>query len=257
MKSTLLPILLAGALLGNDALFDAARKGDASAVKAALDGGADVNATWRYGQTALFIAAFRGHAEVAQLLLERGANAKVKDSFYGMTALGAAADKGNAELVRLLLDKGAEVDERFLIATAASERTPILKELLSKTWPAESLTKALAAAEAKQRSAAVEALKAAGAKPRPVVAVSPERLAAFAGTYKGSSEMVVQPADGHLRISMGGQTFVCLALDESTWEPAEYPGMYKVVFVSTGDKTGDLELHAGGKVERFAKVEGK
>src|SRR3712207_9064168 len=93
MTLTLLLVFLAGTLLGNDALFDAARKGDVAAVKAALDGGADVNATWRYDQTALFIAAFRGHAEGARILLERGAKPDVKASFYGMTAIGAAADK--------------------------------------------------------------------------------------------------------------------------------------------------------------------
>jgi hypothetical protein len=160
--------------------------------------------------------------------------------------------------VALLLSKGAEFDERGLIAMAASEHTGVLKALLTKPWPAESLTKALTAAEAKQRTASVEALRAAGAKPRPVVAVSPETLAGYVGTYKGSSEMVVQPAsDGKLRISTGGQTFVCHALDEAAWEPAEYPGMYKVVFVSTDGKTSALELHAGGKVERFARVEAK
>jgi hypothetical protein len=33
--------------------------------------------------------------------------------------------------------------------------------------------------------------------------------------------------------------------------------MYKVVFVSTDGKTSALELHAGGKVERFARSEAK
>jgi hypothetical protein len=257
MRSTVPLVLLAGALLGNDALFDAARKGDVAAAKTALDGGADVNEAWRYDQTALFIAAFRGHTEVARLLLERGAKPNVKDSFYGMTAVGAAADKGNAELVALLLSKGAEIDERGLIAMAASEHTNVLKALLAKTWPAESLTKALTVAEAKQRTASIEVLKGAGAKPRPTVTVSPETLARYVGTYKGSSEMVVQPADGKLRISTGGQAFLCHAIDEATWEPAEYPGMYKVVFVSSDGKTSALELHAGGKVERYARVEAK
>ena len=255
--ATVLIVLLAGALLGNDALFDATRKGDLAAVKTALDGGADVNAKWRYDQTALFIAAFRGHTDVAKLLLERGANPTVKDSFYGMTAVAAAADKGNAEIVALLLSKGAEIEEQGLIATAASEHTNVLKALLTKTWSAASLSSALAAAQAKQRTASVEVLKAAGAKPRPVFTVSPEKLAGYAGTYKGPSEIVVQPADGKIRIVAGGQTILCHALDEATWEPSEYPGAYKVVFVSSDGKTSALELHAGGKVERFARVEGK
>jgi len=44
----------------NDQLFEAVRKGDAAAVTALLDKGADVNAKFRYGATALFKAAERG-----------------------------------------------------------------------------------------------------------------------------------------------------------------------------------------------------
>ena len=47
----------------NDQLWEAARSGDAAAVTALLDKGADVNARFRYGTTALFKAAERGHIE--------------------------------------------------------------------------------------------------------------------------------------------------------------------------------------------------
>jgi ankyrin repeat protein len=114
----LVTLLLATAIFASasDELFHAARKGDAAAVKVALDKGAAVDAKWRYDQTALFIAAFRGHAEVVKLLLERGAKADVKDSFYGMTAVGAAGQKGHAEIVAMLLDKGATADDQLLRA---------------------------------------------------------------------------------------------------------------------------------------------
>src|SRR3712207_2495053 len=71
----------------NEKLWEAARSGDAAAVRALLERGADVNARFRYGQTALFKAAERGHVEVVKLLLERGADPNVKDTFYGETAL--------------------------------------------------------------------------------------------------------------------------------------------------------------------------
>jgi len=71
----------------NDQLFEAVRKGDAAAVTAALDKGADVNAKFRYGATALFKAAERGHTEVAKVLIDRGADVNVKDTFYGATAM--------------------------------------------------------------------------------------------------------------------------------------------------------------------------
>ena len=58
----------------NDQLWEAARKGDAAAVTALLDKGADVNAKFRYGTTALFKAAERGNTEVVKVLLARGAD---------------------------------------------------------------------------------------------------------------------------------------------------------------------------------------
>src|SRR5213592_1321904 len=70
-----------------DALSEAARKGDAAAVKTLLDAGVDVNTKYRYNRTALSYAADRGHVAVVKLLLERGADVNVKDTFYGATAL--------------------------------------------------------------------------------------------------------------------------------------------------------------------------
>ena len=70
-----------------DALSEAARKGDAAAVKKLLDEGVDVNTKFRYNRTALSFAADRGHVEVVKLLLERGADVNAKDTFYNATAL--------------------------------------------------------------------------------------------------------------------------------------------------------------------------
>ena len=84
----------------NDQLFEAVRKGDAAAVTAALDKGADVNAKFRYGTTALFKAAERGNAEVTKMLLDRGADVKVKDTFYGATAMTWALDNDHVAVVR-------------------------------------------------------------------------------------------------------------------------------------------------------------
>src|SRR5687768_2629188 len=91
----------------NDQMFEAVRKGDAAAVTALLDKGADVNAKFRYGQTALFKAAERGHAAVVKVLLDRGADVTVKDTFYGATAMTWATSNGHMEVVRLLFEKNA------------------------------------------------------------------------------------------------------------------------------------------------------
>jgi ankyrin repeat protein len=92
----------------NDQLFEAARKGDAAAVTALLDRGAEVNAKFRYGTTALFKAAERGNTEVVKVLLTRGADVSVKDTFYGATAMTWALDNDHVEVVRVLLEKSAD-----------------------------------------------------------------------------------------------------------------------------------------------------
>src|SRR4051794_7371955 len=70
-----------------DALGEAARKGDAAAVKKLLDEGVDANTKFRYDRTALSFAADRGHVDVVKVLLDRGADANIKDTFYGATPL--------------------------------------------------------------------------------------------------------------------------------------------------------------------------
>ena len=95
-----------------DALSEAARKGDAVAVKKLLDDGVDVNTKFRYDRTALSFAADRGHIDVVKVLLDRGADVAVKDTFYGATALtwavSPAMDRkpAHTEVVRLLLAHG-------------------------------------------------------------------------------------------------------------------------------------------------------
>src|SRR4029079_15193882 len=74
----------------NDQLYEAVRKGDAAAVTALLDKGADVNAKFRYGTTVLFKAAERGNAEVTKVLLDRGVVINVEDTFYHATAMSWA-----------------------------------------------------------------------------------------------------------------------------------------------------------------------
>ena len=99
----------------NDQLFEAVRKGDAAAVTALLDRGADVNAKFRYGATALFKAAERGNAEVAKVLIDRGADVKVKDTFYSATAMTWALDGNHVNVVRLLLEKDGDEAENVLM----------------------------------------------------------------------------------------------------------------------------------------------
>src|SRR6266700_1464214 len=111
-----------------DALSDAARKGDAAAVKKLIDDGIDVNTRFRYDRTALSFAADRGHADVVKLLLDRGADSTIKDTFYGATALTWAVSPAmdrtpkHTEVVRLLLAHGGIAADALSDALAAARR---------------------------------------------------------------------------------------------------------------------------------------
>ena len=95
-----------GSAAQTEAMADAARKGDAAAVKKLLDEGVDVNTKFRYGTTALSFACDRGHLDVVKLLLDRGADVNARDTFYNATPLTWAvspamdASLSTAEIVR-------------------------------------------------------------------------------------------------------------------------------------------------------------
>ena len=83
-----------------DLLFEAARAGDESLVKYALDNkfSEDING-------ALKIAANGGHLDVVKYLVERGANIHLQSEF----PLTLALINGHAEVVKYLVSKGADV----------------------------------------------------------------------------------------------------------------------------------------------------
>jgi ankyrin repeat protein len=155
----------------NDQLFEAVRKGDAAAVTALLDKGADVNAKFRYGQTALFKAAERGHVEVVKVLLARGADVTVKDTFYGATARSWAMDHDHVEVVRLLFEKDPSGADEVLMAGVRESNETLVKIALDKgSVKPPALTAALVAASGNEKNAGiVEILKKAGAVPPPEI----------------------------------------------------------------------------------------
>ena len=114
-----------------DALSDAARKGDAAAVKKLLDEGVDVNTKFRYDRTALSFAADRGHVDVVKVLLDRKADVTIKDTFYSATpltwAVNPAMDRTpkHTEVVRLLLEHGGYSQEALNAALQAATRAKL------------------------------------------------------------------------------------------------------------------------------------
>jgi cytochrome c len=88
------------------AIHDAAKEGDAAAIAAALDAGADVNEPDKFA-TPLYYAVSRQHLDAARLLIERGADVNAGPKVSG-PPLKPAVAKSNVELITLLLKHGAD-----------------------------------------------------------------------------------------------------------------------------------------------------
>ena len=116
-------------------LVDAAKAGDAAAVRAAIAKKADVHATAADGSTALHWAVHRDALDVVDLLLGAGANPKAANR-YGVTPLSLAATNGNARIVERLLRGGADPNtalpggETVLMTAARTGDVAVLKALI-------------------------------------------------------------------------------------------------------------------------------
>jgi ankyrin repeat protein len=230
----------------NDQLFEAVRKGDAVAVTAALDKGADVNAKFRYGTTALFKAAERGNADVTKVLLDRGAELNVKDTFYGATALSWALQNDHMDVVSLLLAKGAEGAEDVLMNGVQEKKEEVVKMALGtgKIKP-DSLTAALALSMSANTTAISDLLKNAGAKPP--MEVDAATLQSYVGKYKGETgpEATISVKDGKLFVAGFGRDIIPLmALDKTTFRPVAFAGI-TFAFNVEGEKVVSMTFKQG------------
>jgi ankyrin repeat protein len=241
-----------------DQLFEAARRGDAAAVKALLDKGVDVNTKFRYGATALSYASDKGHVEVVKLLLERKANVNVKDTFYGATPIIWAAQKGHAKVVEALLDAGAEGKEDALDIGASGGHLELVQMLLAKGGlKPEKLSEALAVAERGKYTEIADALRKAGAVPPPKAdfKVDAETLNSYVGTYKldSGAEFNAIVKDGALVIGPPGQQLTLGAFDKLNFRPMEFEGV-TITFNVENDKVIGFTLKRGTSTQVFKKV---
>lgn len=240
----------------NDQLFEAVRKGDAAAVTAALDKGADVNAKFRYGSTALFKAAERGHKEVVAVLLARGADVKVKDSFYGATAMTWAVDNNHLEVVRMLLQKSEDEAGDVLMNGVRENNDELVKLALERGGiKAEDLSAALVVTSSDpKRTAATEMLKKAGATPP--MEIDAATLQSFAGKYKGDPgpEITVVSKDGNLfATGLGRGELRLMPLDKVTFRPLAFSGV-TLTFNAEGGKVVGATLK-GQNTTQLKRVE--
>jgi Ankyrin repeats (3 copies) len=241
----------------NEQMWEAARKGDAAAVAAALDKGADVNAKFRYGSTALFKAAERGNVEVVKLLIARGADVKVKDTFYGATAMTWALQNNHFEAVRAIVEKDREsVDEVLLTGARSNEIALVRIGLDVGGAKPDTLTAALAAATSAEKvnDEVVALLKKAGAG-LPLEVDAPT-LDTYVGKYRNEqgTEVTVSRNEKKFIAQVTGQPpIVLMATDKVTFKPVAFDGIV-VIFKLQGDKVTSFELQQGPTKSMFTRV---
>ncbi|HKO95533.1 MAG TPA: ankyrin repeat domain-containing protein [Pyrinomonadaceae bacterium] len=241
----------------NDQMWEAARKGDAAAVTAALDKGADVNAKFRYGTTALFKASERGNTDVVKVLLARGADVTVKDTFYGATAMSWALDNDHIEVVRLLLAKDTASVGNVLMTGVREGKVPFVEMALAQGGlKPDALTSAYAAVmDDKEKANIAEMLKKAGAVP-PLM-LDAATLQSYVGKFKqeNGAEITMSVKDGKLFVTPTGQREIAMmALDKTTFKPLAFDGIV-VTFTVAGDKAESFTLKQGNNTTVFKRVE--
>lgn len=122
-------------------LHAAAARGDLSAIKRLLGGGADPNATDAHGRTPLMVAGYQRNAPAALRLIGGGANVNALDSErYDLITIAAVAD--DVAMLRLAIGKGGNTaqitspyDGTALIAAAHLGHGEIVKTLIAAKAP--------------------------------------------------------------------------------------------------------------------------
>lgn len=241
----------------NDQLFEAVRKGDAAAVTAALDRGADVNAKFRYGATALFKAAERGHTEVVKVLIDRGADVKVKDTFYQATAMTWALDGKHVNVVRLLLQKDTEGIDNVLMTGVRENNEELVKIALERGGAKpETLTVGLVLSSGNEKGAAIaDLLKKAGATPP--IEVDAATLQSYVGKYKGETgpEVTFTLKDGKLLVAgFTREPQPLMPLDKTTFRPVAFGGI-TLTFVVDGGKVTGMTFKQGQTTNQMKRLE--
>src|SRR5262249_15058660 len=167
---------------GGEALLDAAKRGDAVAVRDLLDRGVSANTANKHGTTALILASSKGSLDVVRLLVEKGADVNARDRFFGFTPVAAAA-QDHLDVVLYLVEKGADaVDEALFPAIRANDARLVRAVLeTSKVEPLD-LEAARRTDTEKQSPEIKELLARATAAPRRTApySIPGERLEAYA-----------------------------------------------------------------------------
>ena len=178
-------VLALGAAMPQDALLDAARRGDADAVRALLEEGADPDLAQGDGLTALHLAAREGHLEIVDILIGAGAEAGATTRIGDYTPLHLAGGAGHADVVGALLDAGGDPGA----VTTSSGVTPL--HLAAEARDGEGAVRLLlehgAPVNARERSAGQ----------------TPLMFAAAAGRSASAAELLRHGADPSIATEVG------------------------------------------------------
>jgi hypothetical protein len=263
-----LALAQAPALTKAEQFQDAARKGDAVAVKKLLDEGVDVNTKFRYNATALFYACDHGHLDVVKVLLDKGADLSAKDTYYGFTplmlAVGPAQKRKpvHTEIAKLLIAKGAPGKEVALNGAVQFSDASLAQAVLDSggLTPGQ-LSDALETARAQNKTEIAALLEKAGAKPYPDFPIEASQLARLAGTYKnpaGTAEIAVTVAGPRLSIaSTTGLRATLVAQDAKTFKAIGMGGLTLAFDVGADAVKSFTITPAQGNPVVYTRVEGK
>jgi len=178
------PTIVGQALSADARMLQAARRNDATAVRALLRQGAKVNAAEPDGSTALLWATFNSNLESTQALLAAGANPNTANR-YGITPLLQASRLGDTKVIEALLKSGADptithpAGETPLMAAAMAGQVDAVRLLLARGVDVNAREQhqgqtALMWAAGEGHLAVVSALLEAGADPN--VVADPTKL---------------------------------------------------------------------------------
>jgi len=244
-----------------EALLDAARRGDLSGVKKALDSGVDVNAKTDYGVTALTYAAEKGYTDIAKLLIDRGADVDVQDTFFSTRAINWAARNNHTDVVKLLLTHGATLPQALLKVAISRDQMDLARVIIEsgKVEPVW-LQRAMESAQLLGNDKLIRMLKDAGvqrADVTPTYPMTQDDLRKFEGTYVGSGDArlrLVANFDGTLTRMADGMTPL-------TWRPVspvefqavEYPNV-KVNFGLENGRAMTFDVFTGKNIYMFNRA---
>ena len=251
LRVAVVALLCSGATLApppDVPLVDAVRRGDAEAVRALLDGGADVDSTTPDGATALLWAVHTDQPELAGLLLEAGADVEITNR-YRVGPASLAAENGNAAILERLLEAGVDANHTLpggetLLMTAARTGEPATVRTLLAHGADPNLREAtrgqtaLMWAAANNNAAAIHVLTEQGADINaktdnpsrssdstfnyaPATGFSPLMFAVRAGHIDATRVLLDAGADVNDTVS-DGQSALVVAAANANWELAAY-----------------------------------